>query len=129
MGSAQWTVHSYRDLVVWQKAMLLVEKVYRMTRTFPPDERFALTSQIQRAVVSIPSNIAEGQARQSTAEFRQFLSVAMGSRAEVETQTMIAVQLGYVTQAQVKEIMALLEEISKMLHSLHRKLGVVNSAE
>jgi len=118
----QATVSSHRDLLVWQKAMVLVEKVYRMTKSFPQEERFGLSSQIQRAAVSIPSNIAEGQARQSTAEFCQFLSVAMGSRAEVETQTMIAVRLGYVTQTQVKEIMVLLEEISKMLHSLRRKL-------
>ena len=122
MNSGQGTVSSHRDLVVWQKAMELVERVYRMTRVFPMEERFALSNQIQRAVVSIPSNIAEGQARQSTAEFRQFISVAMGSRAEVETQTMIGVRLGYVSQAQVAEIMALLEEISKMLHGLHRKL-------
>ena len=94
-------VESYRDLIVWQKSMELVERVYRMTRVFPKEELYGLSSQIRRAAVSIPSNIAEGQARKSTAEFLNFLSIAQGSRAEVETQTLIAQRLGYVTQNQI----------------------------
>ncbi|MGA7982024.1 MAG: four helix bundle protein [Chromatiaceae bacterium] len=118
------TVHvqSYRDLIVWQKSMDLVERVYRMTRVFPKEEMYGLSSQIRRAAVSIPSNIAEGQARKSTAEFLHFLSIAQGSRAEVETQTLIAQRLGYVTQAQIKEILSLLDEISRMLNTLRTKL-------
>ena len=83
---------------------------------------YGLSSQIRRAAVSIPSNIAEGQARKSTAEFLHFLSIAQGSRAEVETQTLIAQRLGYVTEIQIKEILSLLDEISRMLNTLRAKL-------
>jgi four helix bundle protein len=116
-------VKSYQDLIVWQKSMELVERIYRMTKVFPKEELYGLTSQIRRAAVSIPSNIAEGQARKSTAEFRNFLSIAQGSRAEVETQTLIAQRLGYVTSQQIQEIMNLLDEISRMLNSLQSKLN------
>ena len=78
-------VQDYHELIVWQKAMDLVMEIYRLTRAFPREELYGLTNQLRRAVVSIASNIAEGQARQSTAEFRNFLSIAQGSRAEVET--------------------------------------------
>lgn len=115
-------VQSYRDLIVWQKSMDLVERVYRMTGVFPKEEMYGLSSQVRRAAVSIPSNIAEGQARKSTAEFMQFLSIAQGSRAEVETQTLIAQRLGYVTESQIKEILSLLDEISRMLNTLRTKL-------
>nr|WP_138121049.1 four helix bundle protein [Bathymodiolus heckerae thiotrophic gill symbiont] len=117
-------VKSYQDLIVWQKSMELVERVYRMTKVFPKEERYGLTSQICRVAVSVPSNIAEGQARKSTAEFRNFLSIALGSRAEVETQTLIAQRLRYVSSNQIQEILLLLEEISKMLNSLRSSLKV-----
>jgi four helix bundle protein len=91
-------VNCYKDLIVWQKAMDLTEMVYQATKAFPREELYGLTNQVRRAAVSIPSNIAEGQARQSTAEFRNFLSLARGSLAEVETQLMIAQRLGYLTQ-------------------------------
>ncbi len=113
---------SYLDLIVWQKSMELVERMYRMTKVFPQEEQYGLTSQIRRAAVSIPSNIAEGQARKSTAEFRNFLSIALGSRAEVETQTLIAQRLGYVTQVQTEEILSLLDELSRMLNTLRSRL-------
>ena len=122
MVSGEGHVKSYRDLIVWQKSMELVERVYRMTNAFPTNELYGLSSQVRRAAVSIPSNIAEGQARKSTAEFLNFLSIAQGSRAEVETQTLIAQRLGYVTENQITEIMSLLEEISKMLNTLRAKL-------
>ena len=115
-------VKHYQDLIVWQKAMELVERVYRMTKAFPKDERFGLTSQIQRAAVSIPSNIAEGHARSSKKEYRNFLSMAQGSTAEVETQTMIAVRLAYVSETQTETVMGLLDEISRMLHAIKKKL-------
>jgi len=86
-------VKSYKDLIVWQKAMDLVEMVYQVTRSFPKDELYGLTNQLRRAAVSVPSNIAEGQAHNSTAEFRNFLSIAHGSLAEVETQLLIAERL------------------------------------
>jgi len=78
-------VQNYRELIVWQKSMDLVELVYQATKAFPKEELYGLTNQVRRAAVSIPSNIAEGQARQSTAEFKNFLSIAQGSRAETET--------------------------------------------
>nr|WP_242467733.1 four helix bundle protein [Thiocapsa imhoffii] len=103
--------------------MELVERVYRMTKTFPAEERYGLSNQIRRAAVSIPSNIAEGHARQIKAEYRNFLSIAQGSRAEVETQTLIAIRLGYVTNPQVETILSLLTELSKMLNALQSKLA------
>ena len=130
MISGQWkeseenmtAIQSYRELVVWQKAMTLVEMIYEATRQFPKEELYGLTNQIRRAAVSIPSNIAEGQARKSTAEFRNFLSIAQGSRAEVETQTLIAIRLNYLQQASATSILSLLEELSKMLAALQARL-------
>lgn len=116
-------VRNYRELIVWQKAMDLVELIYQVTRQFPKEELYGLTSQIRRAAVSIPSNIAEGQARQSTAEFRNFLSIAQGSRAEVETQLMIAQRLGYLPQEKTEQILNLSEEIKRMIYSLTAKLS------
>jgi four helix bundle protein len=117
------SVKNYRELIVWQKAMDLVEMIYRVSRQFPREELYGLTSQIRRAAVSIPSNIAEGQARQSTAEFRNFLSIAQGSRAEVETQLMIAQRLGYLSSQNATEILNLTEEIKRMIYSLTAKLS------
>ena len=119
-------VQSYRELIVWQKSMDVVELIYRATKKFPREEIYGLTSQIRRAAVSIPSNIAEGQARNSTAEFKNFLSIAQGSKAEVETQLMIAVRLEYVTQDEARPILRLLEEVSKMTASLQGKLTTRN---
>ncbi|MDD3058836.1 MAG: four helix bundle protein [Sphaerochaeta sp.] len=102
--------------------MDLVELVYQATKAFPKEELYGLTNQVRRAAVSIPSNIAEGQARQSTAEFKNFLSIAQGSRAEVETQIMIAQRLHYISQQQTDQILALSEEIKRMMYSLTAKL-------
>jgi four helix bundle protein len=115
-------VQNYRELIVWQKAMDLVTEVYCLTRLFPREELYGLTNQIRRAVVSIPSNIAEGQARKSTAEFRNFLSIAQGSRAEVDTQILIAIRLQYLTETQAKTALALLMELKKMLSVLQTRL-------
>ena len=112
----------FRDLFVWQKSMMLVKQVYAMTRSFPIDERFGLTSQMRRAAVSIPSNIGEGQARHTTGEFIQFISNAEGSVAELETQLEIAADLAYRTPAQKDSILALAEEVRKMLNALRRRL-------
>jgi len=102
--------------------MLLVKQTYFLTRQFPNDERFGLISQMRRAAVSIPSNIAEGQARHSTGEFIQFISNAEGSVAELETQLEIAVDLGYCTPSQKEFVLALAEDIRKMLNGLRRRL-------
>ncbi len=115
-------IQDYRELIVWQKAMDLVIEVYRLTRAFPREELYGLTNQIRRAAVSIPSNIAEGQARQSKADFRNFLSIARASRAEVETQLTIAVRLQYATEAETKLAFSLLTEIQKMLAVLLKRL-------
>ena len=84
-----------RDLLVWQKGMVLAKEIYRITRAFPSEERFGLVSQMRRAAVSIPSNIAEGQARRTTNEFIQFISQAEGSVAELDTQLTLSSDLGY----------------------------------
>jgi len=115
-------VQGFRDLLVRQKSMLLVKQTYFLTRQFPNDERFGLISQMRRAAVSIPSNIAEGQARHSTGEFIQFISNAEGSVAELETQLEIAVDLGYCTPSQKEFVLALAEDIRKMLNGLRRRL-------
>jgi len=112
----------YSELLVWQKAMDLVEQVYRVTRTFPPDERFGLTSQTQRAAVSIPSNIAEGHGRKSTGAFQNPLSVAAGSLMELETQVQIAERLGFLSEAECSSILKRTDEISRMLSGLRASL-------
>jgi len=116
-------VTSYRDLVVWQKSMALVSAVYKMTAAFPRSERFGLTSQIQRAAVSIPSNIAEGQGRLATKEFRQFLGVARGSLKELETQLLISIDLGHTSQEQAGACLDLADEVGRMLNALIKVLG------
>jgi four helix bundle protein len=112
----------FRDLLVWQKSMQLVKQIYVKTQQFPRDEKFGLTSQIRRAAVSVPSNIAEGQARHSTCEFIQFISNAEGSVAELETPLEIAVELMYCTPVQKDRALSLAEEVRKMLNSLRRRL-------
>jgi four helix bundle protein len=111
-------VQSYRDLVVWKKSMALVLQVYRCTQAFPRIETYGLTSQLRRAAVSIASNIAEGQARLSTGEFKQFLGNARGSLMEVETQVLIARGLGYLDQNQSEALLATAAEVGRILNGL-----------
>ncbi|MCB9053309.1 MAG: four helix bundle protein [Lewinellaceae bacterium] len=115
-------VRNFKELIVWQKSMDLVEQVYQTTKQFPKEEAYGLASQLRRAAVSIPSNIAEGQARQSTKEFQHFLSIAQGSRAEVETQILVAMRLNYLDEGTATQILGLLTEIAKMLHTLKARL-------
>ncbi|MGL4874348.1 MAG: four helix bundle protein [Clostridium sp.] len=115
-------VLSYMDLVVWRRAMDLVEEIYLLTKKFPKEERYSLVDQLRRAAVSIPSNIAEGQQRNSTAQFKYFLSIAQGSRAEVETQIIIAFRLKYIDQNEMNKILNICAEIGKMINGLSRKL-------
>lgn len=114
----------YRELVAWQKAMDLVTHVYAITKHFPDDERFGLTSQMRRCAVSIPSNIAEGQARNTTGEFKQFIGVARGSIAELTTQILIAEQLGYLRDA--KQTIEIAEEVGRILTGLSQSLRTNN---
>ena len=111
-------IRSYRDLVVWQKAMSLVELVYRIAKSFPDDERFALVSQLKRASVSVPSNIAEGYGRHSTSDYIRFLQIALGSLYEIETQLELSVRLKFILSDEVKEALDLCSEIEKMLVAL-----------
>jgi len=94
---------SYRQLLAWQKAMQLVTRIYTITKQFPREELYGLTNQLRRAAVSVPSNIAEGQARYSAREFHHFLSHARGSLVEIETQVMISENLGYISHDEAKK--------------------------
>lgn len=113
---------NYKDLLVWQKGITLVKRIYELSSKFPADEKYGITSQMRRAAVSVPSNIAEGQARHTTGEFIQFISHAEGSVAELETQLIIATELGYCTKPETRVVLALVEESRKMLNSLRRAL-------
>lgn len=115
-------MRSYRELVVWQRSMELVREIYALTASFPKEERFGLTVQMRRAAVSIPSNIAEGFVRKNTKEFIQFLLIAFGSAAELETQLEIAEMLGYLKKNDVKPTPQKLIEVLKMLNALQRNL-------
>jgi four helix bundle protein len=115
-------VSDYRDLLVWQKGIALVKAVYVVSQLFPADERFGLTAQIRRAAVSVPSNIAEGQARHTTREFIHFLSNAEGSAAEIDTQLTIALELGFCAPLDAESVFGMIEEMRRMLNSLRRKL-------
>ena len=112
----------YRDLVVWQQAIELVTEVYRNTDSFPDRERFGLTAQIRRAAVSVPSNVAEGQGRLTKGEFKQFLGHARGSLLELETQIVIARNLGYVTGVQSQALLKRTSEVGRMLNGLVQSL-------
>jgi four helix bundle protein len=112
----------YKDLIVWQKAMLLAKHTYELTARFPADERFGLVSQMRRAAVSVPSNIAEGQARHGTREFLQFLSHASGSLAELETQLLLSVDMKYCMQNDLDIATGLINELQKMIVALRRTL-------
>lgn len=114
---------SYRDLIVWQRSIQLVKRVYELTRAFPADERFGLVSQMRRGAVSISSNIAEGQARRTTGEFIQFISHAEGLTAELDTQFIIACELGFVPEHSRGEIPGLIDEVSRMLNALRRSVS------
>jgi four helix bundle protein len=115
-------VGGFKDLLVWRKGIQLVKEIYKLTKSFPADEKFGLISQMRRAAVSIPSNIAEGQARKTTGEFIQFLSHAEGSLAELDTHLVLAVELGYSNTSQVVSATDLVSELKRMLNGLRRTL-------
>jgi len=109
---------SYRDLIAWQKAMQFVTAIYEVTRGFPSEERYGITNQLRRAAVSVPSNIAEGQARFSQKEFYHFLSQARGSLVEIETQLLIARDLKYIQPTKAEALLAAAEELGRILNGL-----------
>jgi four helix bundle protein len=108
----------YKDLIVWQKSMDLVLLVYRCTKTFPHDEAFCLTTQLRRAAISIASNIAEGKGRHSNQELTQFLFIARGSLLEVETQSMIAQRLGYLSTLDSSDLKITTSEVGRLLNGM-----------
>jgi len=112
----------YTKLDVWQKSMDLVVAVYGVTKSFPKEEIYALTNQMRRAAVSIPSNIAEGRAKRSTREFLRFISIANGSVAELETQIMLSEKLGYLSSAQTTPLLVEAGLIGRMLNKLYSRL-------
>jgi len=114
---------SYRELVVWKKAVMLCTSVYQITNTFPKSELYSITNQIRRSVVSIPSNIAEGQVRGHN-EFIQFLRVAYGSGAELETQLLIALNVQFISKKDYEQLILLLDEIMRMLNKLISSLTI-----
>ncbi|MGA3048769.1 MAG: four helix bundle protein [Terracidiphilus sp.] len=109
---------SFRELTVWQRAIQLTIAIYRLTRDFPREEVYGLTSQIRRSAVSVPSNIAEGQGRLSVGEFKQFLGIARGSNFEVQTQLEIARALKFENSSLIDEAEGLSREVGKMIHAL-----------
>jgi four helix bundle protein len=118
----EMAVKSYRELIAWQKAMDLAVQVYELTKTFPREEIYGLTSQLRRAAVSVPSNIAEGQGRRTTKEFQRFLGYAYGSLQEIETQIMLAARLGYVRDEQESQLLEQWAEVGKLINGLSNAL-------
>ena len=115
-------VGGFKDLLVWRRGIQLVKEIYKLTESFPAGEKFGLVSQMRRAAVSIPSNIAEGQARRTTGEFIQFVSQAEGSLAELDTQLVLAEELGHAKLTQVTSATDLVSELKRMLNALRRAL-------
>jgi four helix bundle protein len=116
-------VKSYRDLIVWQKSMDLVEAVYKVTQSFPKEEAYGLTAQLRRAAVSIPSNIAEGQSRKSSKEFLHHLFISYGSLSELETQIQIAERLTYLQNEDAQRLLEKSAEVGRLTNGLARSLS------
>lgn len=116
------TIQNYRDLIVWQRAMDLVESVYRVTHVWRKDERYGLTNQLRRSIVSIPSNIAEGQGRNSDNEFLRFLSIAHGSLREAATQLLIGLRLDYSSEQTIDPVMDQAAEVGRLIQGVIRSI-------
>jgi four helix bundle protein len=121
-------VLQYQELIVWQKAMDLVIRVYELSDGFPRREMFGLTNQLRRSAVSIPSNVAEGQGRKTTRDFLRFISIALGSSQELETQILIAFRLDYLKIHEKDELVAKLAEVGRLLSGLSRSLSRTDCA-
>ena len=127
-GETRLNIKDYKELKVWQNSFELTKEIYMITKGFPEDEKYGLTSQIRRAAVSIPSNIAEGANRESTKEFIRFLYIAIGSCAELETQLLLVEEIGLLVKA-IDESKKKLQEVIRMLHGLIRSLKKVKSEQ
>ena len=115
-------INKYKDLIVWQKSMQVAEALYRLAKRLPKEETYALSDQMRRAAVSIPSNIAEGYGRNSKKEYAYFLSIAKGSLNELETQLLLCVQVKYLKESDVEPVLETLSELGKMLTTIILKL-------
>lgn len=115
-------INSYKDLIVWQRAMDLVVEVYKLSDQYPKHELYGLTGQTRKSAVSVPSNIAEGRKRSSRKDYCNFLMIAYGSGSELETQIEIAKRLGYAEKSSYNKVDKLLDEVMKMLNSMIGKL-------
>ena len=122
--ATQKRIRSFRDLLVWQKAMELTVIVYRLTQGFPPEETYGLPSQMRRSAISVPSNIAEGQGRLNTREFKQFLGIARGSVCEIQTQLEISRRLNLGDTMLLDEAQNLTQEVGKMIFTILTKLKI-----
>ena len=116
------SIQSYQDLEVWQRGMTLAEEAYKLTKGYPKEELFGLTSQIRRAATSVPANIAEGWARESTAEFQQFLRIAHGSLRELETHLILSQRVGLSNSTTLQPLLDNITVLSKQLRNLQRSL-------
>ena len=116
------TVQSYRQLIAWQKSMKFTADVYRATRNFPKWELYGLVSQLRRAAISVPSNVAEGQGRRSTGEFKHFLGIARGSLLETETQILLALELQYLSSEDSERLLAETAEVGRIINGLINSL-------
>ena len=117
-------MHNYNNLQIWQQAMDLLEEIYKLTASFPIEEKFGLVSQMTRAAVSIPSNIAEGAGRNSDKDFAHFISIAIGSLYELNTQIVLSERLGYIDQSQSQELQKKLDNLQRKSVSFKSKLNI-----
>jgi four helix bundle protein len=118
---------SHKDLVVWQKSIDFVEAVYKLSKCFPSSELYALTSQLNKAAISVPANIAEGNGRGAIKDYARFVAIAKGSLLEAETYILLSIRLGYVDKEKAEPVLNMASEISKMLTALRSKLSEMGS--
>lgn len=116
-------MHNFKELKVWQKSRKLVKEVYLITKKFPKEEQYGLTSQVRRAAVSIPSNIAEGCGRKTDKDTKRFFDIAQGSSFEIETQIILAHDLGFISRKETAKIWRKIEEVQKMIRGFSQSLG------
>ena len=116
------SLNGYQDLEVWKRSMELTEEIYRLTEHLPKEESYGLTSQMRRAAISVPSNIAEGYSRLSPKEFIRFLTISLGSKSEIQTQILICIRLGYIEKAQTERALALTDEVGRMTYALIKSI-------
>lgn len=116
------SINSYRDLLIWQKSMVLVTEIYKLTSQFPKEEVYGITSQIRRASISIPSNIAEGYGRNSTGDYKRFLQISLGSLYELQTQVEICFRLNYLSNEHYTNVQQKVFELEKMINSMISKI-------